>query len=86
MNQQNGTDMAPALDGGALKPCPFCGSPARFGESHWSGHGEGGTLWAACCTGKDCGVSITSRATGYPYTQEKDVGCEGAALLWNRRV
>lgn len=50
-----------------LKPCPFCGSPARLnrskGESLWS-HDQ--VEWTQVqCTNEDCGVATENRCEGW---------------------
>lgn len=69
-----------------LKPCPFCGSKAEFADETWTGHSEGGTLWGVRCVNRDCGAKLISRSDGYPYHQDKESGCAGAAEHWNRRA
>lgn len=66
-----------------LLPCPFCGGAPTVKGKNWSGHGEGGTLYAAVC---ECGVSVASKGQGWPYHQEEAAGKAGAIAAWNRRA
>lgn len=75
-----------------LKPCPFCGSPAKFGYSDECefdkllNHRNDDGCWIYC-TNDDCAISI---GRNHEYEDDNWWGdfdsFEKAALLWNHRA
>ncbi len=59
-----------------LKPCPFCGSPARL--EHMKVDAFGDTRMVVTCTGDGCGANI-QEFVGDNLTVERVVAA------WNRR-
>ena len=55
-----------------LKPCPFCGGEAKFGNSFWDG------VFVYCT---NCGCQ-----TEYATDDKQCVAEKRAADLWNRRA
>lgn len=67
----------------ALKPCPFCGSPAEL--KHDSGTVVYGQTWWVSCT--SCWANGLNLSSGTVGTDEKrDAEAKaGAVAAWNRR-
>lgn len=59
-----------------LKPCPFCGASAKYGN--WAG---GGGVWCV-----KCGAIIRRDHTSNKETGDITLGGDISAEAWNRRV
>lgn len=66
------------LEGGELKPCPFCGSTNLELLNTWTA-----VYWVEC----KCGVEVTGRAYPDPDSlEDHELAAKSAIERWNRRV
>lgn len=63
-----------------LKPCPFCGAPARLSNPERVGAGSIDVACYIACVNEDCNVT-----TRYFYKKNTD-GFNEVIDAWNRRV